>query len=78
MKTQAQKKRGLLPLAKKIAAFIQKEGSGPTVREVSAMRGGTSAGHGMQLVKKLEEAGFITREPGKARSISLTENYQNL
>ena len=54
-----------------IASYIEREGYGPTIREVSAYLG-TSPSGGLRYVEQLALEGKITRRKGKARSIKLT------
>ena len=55
-----------------IAAFIEREGYAPSLREIGA---GCylSLGNVVRYLDKLEAWGLVTREPGKPRSIHLLE-----
>src|SRR5258708_7179446 len=55
-----------------IVSSINAEGLPPTNREIGKAMGSQSTGHVDEHLRSLEQQGFITRLPGKARSIRLT------
>jgi len=71
MKTQRQIRKDLSPLVAKIKAFVKREGSSPTVREVAEMASVKSPSHGALLIRQMQKAGLIEFEPRKPRSISV-------
>jgi ribosomal protein S19E (S16A) len=76
MLTNSQRRKNYRPLADKVAAFIKREGCGPTVRDISRMHGGNgSPGHGNYLVEQLAKAGYITKTD-QPRSIEMAGRKQ--
>lgn len=59
-----------------IVACIQEKGYAPSVREIGNAVGLKSPSTVHFHLKRLEEAGVITKGAGKGRAIALTEQYQ--
>ncbi|MCH7936633.1 MAG: hypothetical protein IH994_06030 [Proteobacteria bacterium] len=56
-----------------IRGFIAEHGFSPSIREIGAGLNETSTQRVFDLVAALDDQGFITRRPGKARSIEIVE-----
>ena len=56
-----------------IKAYIKREGQPPTLREIAAKMGATTASGVYCFGMGLEERGYIIRYPGKARSITVID-----
>lgn len=57
-----------------ILAFIKENGFSPTFRELAEMLGYTSTSTVHRYLQRLQEAGLITYEATKPRTIAITEN----
>lgn len=57
-----------------ILAFIKENGFPPTVRELCGMLGYGSTSTVHRYLQRLQEAGAITYEPTKPRTIAITGN----
>lgn len=53
-----------------ILTYRTENGVSPTVREIMELIGAKSLGHASSLLDAIQERGYITRLPGKARSIT--------
>lgn len=65
-------------ILKAITDYIQEKKYSPTVRELASMVGIKSSSTLYGHLQRLEKKGYITREKGKARTIRLDREDENV
>lgn len=59
-----------------IVAHMRESGSPPTMREIAAKLGYKSVNNARQHLRLIEQKGYLTLNPGKARGIQITQSHE--